>query len=395
MTLRYSLPFAALSLLASSCVEYGYNTVEIVANPMYQDLVQRTAYLPPMPNWGLGAGELDSAKYTFNEDGEVVASVTTWDFGPDSVTVTQRSSSGEEGELTFFYDVRATMPLATDPDGVTTTALFSLDEDSGVYERTGTRATTRVGDRVTLVVDTSFDEEGEPYESARTTFTFDADDRVVDDVKVEDYSADGITVFTKDSLRYFYTDGAMSAWTHFSYDIDEEALVHYDTGTVSIDDEGFTQRYIDPEAPGDEPYELSFTGPDAGYGGDGFVLPRLDDGTDPAFRSYGVSVREDGEVFEQTYEFYYRQPVSSTRELPAIATTLNAANPIAAGQAMTFGDVPRDATYRLVDASGRAVAAGALRSGSKVAFPQAAAGVYVLTVEAAGFRPRAWKLIAR
>ena len=401
MRLRYPIALATFSLLVSSCTTLGYEVEEIIANPVYQDFTARTAVLPPMPNFGAGAGDLDSARITVNEDGEINITSARYEYAADTTFMYQRAAFGEEGDEFSFeasYDTKIAVPVAPGPDGETTSVISSLDSATNRYLRDGRRVTTRVAGRVTGTVDYRTDESGDEYVSSRLSYAYNADGTVRHEVAVADYTADGVTVYAYDSLNYYYEAGALARFSTYAFDRDfdtgEEGILPEDSGRVTVTDERFTHASLLFDAP-DDPYELEFNGPNVGYTINGFEITRTDDGTDERYRAYEVRFEDDGEVFGLTYEFYYRSPVTGTSDLPALATELTSANPIAPGQALAFGDVPAGARYAVTDATGRVIAAGALASRQSVAFPAAAAGAYVVTVTAPGFAPGAWTRVVR
>ena len=395
---HYFLPLVAVALLTSSCEYLGYEVGAIVGNPAYQDFTARTAVLPPMPEFGAGAGELDSARVTIEEDGELQITTTQYRYTADTVQVFQQFAFAEEGDdvsVEVNYDVRFSIPVRKAPDGVTTALTGSLDSASQAYVNTGRRETTRERGRVLDVVDYSTNEDGEEYVASTITYAYNADGQVISEVAVQDYSEDNITVFSRDSLVYYYEDGSLARYAAYEFDRDEGGLVREDSGTVSISGQDFTQ--VSSLGFDVEPVEVSFNGPDSGFDNDGIPVARIDDGTDARYRAYEFSFADEEESFGLRYEFYYREAlVSSTADLPALATTLTTANPIAAGQYLRFDALPAGATYRLTDAAGRILVETSLSAPSAtVAFPYAPAGTYVASLTAPGYQTKAWTLVAR
>ena len=385
----------AVALLTSACGTLGYDLEEILASPIYGDFTARTAALPAMPDFGPFAGELDSVRITIDDAGDVSIGTGRWTYDPDTVIIREASRLLEDGEISFDiqYDVRLHVPATPAADGIAATRIESFDEDAGGYVTSGIRESLRAGGRVTEVTDYDIGDDGQRVRSVFSVYTYTETGELATEV-VTDYELESQAVADYDSLRYFYDGGALSTYTHYTLEDAEATLIQVDSGSVDISAGAFSQTSLSPVGDGTfEPFVTAFTTPDADVAIGDEAIVRTDDGADARYRAYRY---DGGNGYVETYEYYYREAlVSGLGELPALGVELTAANPIAAGQAVTFGAIPADATYVVSDVRGRRVFAGPVAPGAAVAWPATAAGTYLLTVEAPGYRPATWRFVAR
>lgn len=393
---RATPPILGLALLVSACGTYGYDVESILNDPGYHTVTARTAWLPPMPNVGPAAGELDSARVTVADAEGADVTATQWTYAGDTLVVAQQTFSvfeDDETSVEFEVDYRAYVPMAPDPDGVAVTRIENFEEEAGDYVYDGRRETTRAGGSVTEARDFSRGGDGSFAEVSRWRYRRSAAGRVTTEIVTAEVEVDGEPVQTYDSTNYYYDDaGVVSRWAQYKADPEDGGILRWDTGRVSITASDYTHTALrEDDDSGFEEYTLRFTGPDAGFEIDGETYARIDDGSDDRVRVYRY---EDGLGFVGTYAYYYRSPVSDAADLPPLTAEITAVNPIAPGDPITLAGLPAGATYVITDVQGRYVDGGTPGVGAAVSWPTVAPGIYLLTVRAPGYAPLTRRFVA-
>ena len=118
---------------------------------------------------------------------------------------------------------------------------------------------------------------------------------------------------------------------------------------------------------------------------------RIDRDVNPYIHKYLQTNSSRTEI----HTYYYKQLFTGLNDITPLPATVRFPNPISQVSAIEIVDVPRDSRYRIITSAGQTVTAGRAYSGEQVEWEANAAGIYYLVLDAPGYPPRGWTVIAQ
>ena len=352
-------------------------------HPGLYTLEALTAYAPPFPRVGVGAGALDSAYVTLVLGGDTVRRIARYTYGEDTTTVTEV----DDGRVR-----RLRIPSSSPTTGTTVARLDTFTLATARWVTMAERETRWAGGRAVAVTDLVF--PGGPSSPSSVyrarELRYDVSGRLVQEVGTAAVLIDGGQAERYDSLRVYYGPGARPAGRARYAGQWDRPLRRVDSAAFAWAGGGFAHLRYDSVGAAVDSLSSRFAGRDEGFVLRGRAFARTDDGTDPRYRAY-ASV--EGGL--PRYEYFYRDAVSAVVDAPGTAWAMRGPNPVAAGRELHFEGAPPGARYAIRDLGGRLLSEGHLGGGGALSWPGASAATYALTVYGVGGARKTWMVVAK